>query len=147
MIADIVGFDKKDLPMLEAAEQAGLGAVRPEQIAVCGEKTEAVRAKGFRPAAGGGMIALIPEFILRRVRDIVSVRPRVIRKKCTRCGECVAICPAGAVTLSQKRAIIDDRPCIRCLCCQEICPNAAIRPCRSLAGGIIHVVGRIVFRR
>jgi MinD superfamily P-loop ATPase len=93
------------------------------------------------------VLNLIPEFILRHVRDLVSLRPRVIRARCTRCGECVEICPAGAVTLSEKHAAIDDRACIRCLCCQEICPNAAILPRRSLAGKVIRGAGRIVFRR
>jgi len=52
------------------------------------------------------------------------------KEKCTLCGQCVAICPTGASTLSAESSTIDRSKCIGCGKCVEACPNEA----RSLVG-------------
>lgn len=62
-----------------------------------------------------------------------DVRPKVKTKKCTGCGSCVEVCPAGAASLppsgSPERdpvAHIDLSECIGCAQCVTTCPVEAI---------------------
>ncbi len=57
-------------------------------------------------------------------RHIAAVFPKVIESKCKKCGACVNICPAKAITLKDKIEI-DYEKCIRCYCCHELCPHDA----------------------
>jgi formate hydrogenlyase subunit 6/NADH:ubiquinone oxidoreductase subunit I len=71
------------------------------------------------------------------VRDWVVPRPVIVEARCTRCGECVAVCPTEPKSVDWVVAR-DARPdrkrpprhhyaaCIRCYCCQELCPESAI---------------------
>jgi uncharacterized Fe-S center protein len=56
-----------------------------------------------------------------------DLSPKVKRKKCIGCGECVAHCSQGAISLSDEdKAVIDPEKCIGCGECILICPNGAI---------------------
>ncbi len=48
-------------------------------------------------------------------------------EKCTGCGRCVEVCPAGAVRIADGHAVIDDEACRRCEACVEACPQGALR--------------------
>ena len=51
--------------------------------------------------------------------------------KCTQCGKCIEICPAGAIYKADDGRIITDRRlCDNCGKCVDICPNSA----RTIAG-------------
>jgi uncharacterized Fe-S center protein len=49
-----------------------------------------------------------------------------VEGKCTACGKCVEICPAGAITIEGKLARVDQKKCQRCYCCHELCEQDAI---------------------
>jgi len=57
--------------------------------------------------------------------------PEVDSEKCTGCGACVQVCPAGAVELvddGDKRSVkFRCARCIFCAACEENCPEEAIR--------------------
>ncbi len=55
-----------------------------------------------------------------------SVSPKVTRKKCVGCGECVDHCSQKAISLKEEKAGIDEKKCIGCGECILICPNSAI---------------------
>lgn len=50
--------------------------------------------------------------------------------RCTRCGQCVAVCSTGATDLSGETSTIDRSKCIGCGRCAEVCLNEA----RKLVG-------------
>jgi formate hydrogenlyase subunit 6/NADH:ubiquinone oxidoreductase subunit I len=76
--------------------------------------------------------------IMRLLRDRIVPRPVIVPRKCTRCGQCVEVCPTDPKSvgwIDAGRGGRDDRKqpprhhyatCIRCYCCQEICPEGAI---------------------
>ena len=47
--------------------------------------------------------------------------------RCTACGKCVTVCPAGASLLSDTTSSIDRSRCTACGKCSEVCPNEARR--------------------
>ena len=56
-----------------------------------------------------------------------TVSPKVKRKKCEGCGECVNYCPYKAISLIDEKAKIDRKKCVGCGECIIICPNQAIQ--------------------
>jgi formate hydrogenlyase subunit 6/NADH:ubiquinone oxidoreductase subunit I len=50
----------------------------------------------------------------------------VVGERCVVCGDCVRVCPRGAMRLVGGRACVELGRCIRCYCCQEVCPERAI---------------------
>jgi uncharacterized protein (DUF362 family)/Pyruvate/2-oxoacid:ferredoxin oxidoreductase delta subunit len=67
---------------------------------------------------------------LKRLRDSRLPGPKINHGACVRCGDCIRICSANAMSLAgegkERRIIIDYERCIRCYCCHEICPAKAI---------------------
>ncbi len=56
-----------------------------------------------------------------------TVSPKVNRKKCVGCGECVEYCAQKAISLVDEKAKIDRKKCVGCGECIIICPNGAIQ--------------------
>ena len=57
---------------------------------------------------------------------IFENKPNPIKSKCIGCGKCASICPAHAITMVNKKPVIDRKKCIKCYCCQEFCPVGAM---------------------
>jgi len=55
-----------------------------------------------------------------------NVSPKVTRKKCIGCGDCVEHCSQHALSLKDEKAVLDQAKCIGCGECILICPNSAI---------------------
>ena len=51
---------------------------------------------------------------------------RVDEATCTGCGDCVAACPPGAISLAAGHAHIDEARCADCGSCADACPQGAI---------------------
>jgi uncharacterized Fe-S center protein len=56
-----------------------------------------------------------------------SVSPKVKRKKCVACEECLPHCSQQAISMVDEKAAIDSEKCIGCGECILICPNEAIQ--------------------
>ena len=56
-----------------------------------------------------------------------TVSPKVKRKKCVGCGDCIVRCPSEAIASdTDDKAVIDSEACIGCGECIVICPEGAI---------------------
>ena len=119
-----MGFDVSRSPLIAAAiaEQIVPGL---SNIVVAGSAAQRVcdfeAAKSYKTVSDA-----YPQWLTKLLRLLLTPRPRVRGKKCIGCAECAKICPAQAIVMSDKKAVIDAKQCIRCFCCQEFCPADAI---------------------
>ncbi len=60
--------------------------------------------------------------------ETISPRREIVWKRelCIGCGECMEVCPQGALVLSSEANYIDRSRCVRCGKCSEICPSRAM---------------------
>jgi len=56
-----------------------------------------------------------------------NVSPKVDRKLCNGCGDCIDICPQKAISFIEKKSKIDKEKCIGCAECITFCPQGAIQ--------------------
>jgi len=57
----------------------------------------------------------------------LAVKVVVLPEKCTLSGECMKVCPLGAISVRDGKAFIDQDKCDGDGICLPACPNAAIR--------------------
>ena len=55
-----------------------------------------------------------------------DLSPKVKKKKCVGCGDCVRHCAGKAIFVKEEKASIDPKKCVGCGECILICPNGAI---------------------
>ncbi len=112
---------------------------RNTRVYWCGEEIAPPALRRARPLSHQ-WIAWEP---LRALAErIFAPVPAVRARRCTGCGRCVRICPAGAVVLDAGgKAVIDGKRCIRCFCCQEVCPESAIEVGGRLAALLVRIGG------
>jgi ferredoxin len=140
--ARLIGIDENGVPTLAAAKRRGLcGELRGS--ALYGD-TESLAVPDFKKVPRRSHFffksSKIP-LLGKAVEDILTQRPKPIRKKCIACRKCESICPAKAITMKtrggHKYPVIDRKKCIRCFCCQEFCPKAAMIVHRTLVMRLI----------
>jgi len=113
----------------------GVGIGKLQEIELEGIRLEDVRVKDFIfPHPGAPEPEKIPRLVRWFFKEQANWRPVFDHQKCTLCGACVEICPAGALAFvankkspAKKIISIDRKKCINCFCCQEVCPSGAIR--------------------
>ncbi len=111
--------------------ESGLGEYDLSKIEIAGDPPEELENKNYR-------IERKPVKELNKgpsaqfLRNLLIPKPKIRKQNCTRCGDCVKICPSKPVSLAFKKNARKNPPefnyktCIRCYCCFEICPSNAI---------------------
>ncbi len=59
-------------------------------------------------------------------REQHSTRQFVVPEKCVGCAQCLEVCPAKAISIKSKKAVIDKKLCIGCGECMSACAAGAI---------------------
>jgi len=141
LCAWLLGIREEELLYLAAAKDRGLLSPEGEPSAVTGAAP--FRISDFRRSgATSSWFASSPEDRLPRrllkkgLAALLRSRPK-LEEGCTGCGSCARLCPAHAIAIKNKKAVIDRRKCVRCFCCQEFCPSGAMRVQRSPAARLL----------
>ncbi len=138
--SQITGLKPDEVLTTRYATERGLGVSELKKIDIIGEDINSVSVSDFKLPANFSRLAVnrAPYGLVKFVIGQISPRPRVIKKNCTACNECVKVCPAGAATMVGKIANINDKLCIRCMCCHEVCRFNAIIPHRPFMGSVVY---------
>lgn len=128
--ARLSGFTPGTIPTVRLSLEKGF--FFPEKLEVLGDDAEVLN---FLPAPGSPTdFGILPKFLRRLLRRIISPPPLFSRELCENCGVCVGACPVEALSPGLPPAIRKDA-CIRCYCCQELCPKGAVSVSVRLANG------------
>lgn len=147
ILCRLMSIDPLDVPYLSCAIRRGLCSADGKEITLLGDPPENHTARAFKKPrtyrGSGRKIQTSPLFrAVHTLGRVYSVRPTADSSRCTGCGKCAAICPAGAITMDGRHARIHTGGCIRCFCCHEMCTEGAISLKRSVPGSILHLVLR-----
>ncbi len=120
--ASVLGLRASGTPALGAARARGWladapGVMREHGVAHAPLRRASYWAARHIPSAASGLM-----------RRTLWVRAAIADARCTRCGECVSMCPVRAIEPGAPGAPprIDSSACVGCLVCVERCADRAI---------------------
>ena len=144
LASHLIGFTKEELPILNAAYMRGLVPENVDELNIVGS-TEGLEVKDFERVVERKSLRFssntknpIKKLFAVTAQSILKTKPYLIKSECVGCGICAGICPAKAIVIKDKKAVIDREKCIRCFCCQEFCPKSAMKVKRSFIANIFY---------
>ena len=138
--ARLIGLSEDAVPTLQAARERGLLPDAVTLISTVPDKgAEDFAASDFEHVAvrRGHLFTSKGKLVSKVLEKLLDSRPKMRESECVGCAKCANICPAGAITMQDKKAVIDRDKCIRCFCCQEFCPTGAMKVKRTLIARVL----------
>ena len=142
--AALIGLEPMAVPTLRAAANYGFIGETADDVTVAGcladfilpdfQRIERGRGLQFETLLPGALGTAFGKVAQKALRS----SPWLKKKLCVGCGKCTEICPAKAITITEKKAVIAREKCIRCFCCQEFCPKGAMQVHRPLPARILN---------
>ncbi len=126
----LVGLDPTHLDTLIAAKEYNLWDEK-NSAKIIGDTLEDCQPDSFilpKTYTKGWRDWFISKLVIDRIMSGVSIKPKILKNKCVKCGLCVKSCPVQAISQKNEntRPKIANKKCIECYCCHEICPSLAI---------------------
>jgi uncharacterized protein (DUF362 family)/Pyruvate/2-oxoacid:ferredoxin oxidoreductase delta subunit len=125
-LCTVFGGSLRLFPIFREAQSRKIGETDLRRIIFKGDAPQSFAIQDFQiPALDS--LAVLPWAFHWFAKNYLVSKPFYEEIFCADCGQCEKICPAGAITVKNKKCMFDYNKCIRCYCCQEICPHDAIR--------------------
>ena len=117
-----IPFEK--LPMLQAAKDI----IEPtlKNIETVGESIESLAVKLRLPDTVDTRFQTVSTIFGGRLKRYLEPKPKISRKRCKVCGDCVRNCPQKLIYIKNGKVYIKHDGCIHCFCCHELCREHAI---------------------
>ncbi|MBE6645851.1 MAG: DUF362 domain-containing protein [Ruminococcaceae bacterium] len=142
--ANLIGFKREELPILDAAYRRGLIPDKVEDVKIIGS-IQGLRVDGFERVVerrslefSGDGKNIFKRTFSKIAAALLRTRPYLKSDACVGCGVCEGVCPAKAIVIKNKKAKINRKSCIRCFCCQEFCPKSALKVKRTFIANMFH---------
>ena len=138
--ARLIGLSEDAVPTLQAARERGLLPDAVTLISTVPDKgAEDFAVSDFEHVAvrRGHLFTSKGRLVSKVLEKLLDSRPKLRESECVGCAKCADICPAGAITMQDKKAVINRDKCIRCFCCQEFCPTGAMKVKRTLIARVL----------
>jgi len=127
VVGHLLGVPADQHPVVAEALGHDLPAARWTEAELSGDPVADCLVPAFTLPAVTDLRWRLPDFVARRIRNWFTTCPQIAAGRCVRCGECAAICPAGAIRQKDGRGFeVMKEACIRCFCCHEVCPAQAV---------------------
>jgi uncharacterized protein (DUF362 family)/Pyruvate/2-oxoacid:ferredoxin oxidoreductase delta subunit len=124
-VCKLLGGSLSLFPIFQEARSRKIGETDIARIMFKGDDPRTFATDDFQiPALDS--LAVLPGAFHWFAKNYLVSKPFHKENFCADCGQCEKICPAGALTIKNKKCIFDYNKCIRCYCCQEMCPHDAI---------------------
>lgn len=136
--SQIVGFKPSEIPVLKSAIELSL----IKEVKTLGASADKVKIKKFKlpkmtlERVVVSDLTFIKRLIYPYAKSALTLKPKIIKNRCTACKLCVKSCSQDAIAIVDERANVDHDKCIRCYCCHELCPERAIELRQSLLARI-----------
>jgi uncharacterized protein (DUF362 family) len=133
VLSKLMGIDPFRVLTTKYAHEMRLGTGRLDEIEIVGDD-RGDPIKGFKLPTAKTFFDL-PESFLKIIAPVLlNFKPVVKKGMCSFCQKCIAICPAGAISVKKGRIAIDHKKCKVCVCCCELCPSNAITIDKGIFG-------------
>jgi uncharacterized protein (DUF362 family)/NAD-dependent dihydropyrimidine dehydrogenase PreA subunit len=120
-----LGILPSTVPMIRLAAASKLGRMDPSTIDCIGSGVPRLHAARMKPSMSR-FLRYIPEPLFRLSTILWQLRPKIMVKHCSKCGNCVTNCPTKTIHENNGIPQINQTDCIACFCCMESCPQGAI---------------------
>ncbi len=142
------GLDVKKVRTITGGFQRRYGPESEADIEIVGDALERLALTDFEPATGSTIFSNMFKWPLntKTFKNLFLEHPVPKESRCSLCYQCMKICPAGAISVSDGKTrtpAYDYGECIRCYCCLEICPEAAIEKQQGRLQWTMDLINRI----
>ncbi|MEJ2110680.1 MAG: DUF362 domain-containing protein [Acidobacteriota bacterium] len=122
-----LGISPSAVPMISLAADLDLGCLDESLIDCTGSGLSRIREANMKPSISR-FWEYIPETLFRLSAFLWQIRPKIVHRHCSQCGNCAETCPANTIESQKKTGYprILRKNCIGCFCCLESCPEGAI---------------------
>ncbi len=134
-VSGIIGYDPYEIASTKAALKRGL-LVNPEEICFLGD-IESIPSIFYEKPKPSKKPDNLPKERDTLYKAMLVV-PTLLRRRCSKCGICVDVCPVQAV-YQNPYPTIDRVRCLNCYHCSYRCPEKAL----PLRGGFLNKMAQI----
>lgn len=125
-ICKLIGLSYNEIPYLKVAIDNNLSDGNFNLVGEIPEIDNYILPRTYHGKISLDPVSLYNYIVFPIFTKFLVEKPKILKKKCIRCGVCLRSCPEKAITMGKESAIIDYSKCIKCYCCHEQCPEGAI---------------------
>jgi len=121
----IIGADPNQVGTLKNAMGRGLCPENMDEFLADSDIEKFIISDFKYPDTNNMFRVKIPKFAGKLFEKVMLPYPKFDAQRCVLCMHCRDVCPAGAISKTDK-LVLNKKKCIKCYCCQELCPHNAV---------------------